>query len=185
MLRADYRQPFRGYLKNNCQIVIVKKYYADLVYNYYKDIEEKRSPDSVLLKMKRSVQLDSYSCGAQCVYMIMEYYKIPKTLEEILKGLKTSKKDGTDTGPILNYLRSNGLKVSVNTKAKPSNIRTAVDSMNPILISVYDGEHWVVIYGYNAKGIFILDPSRKEISNYWDMKKFMSRWDDNWIAVIK
>ena len=163
----------------------MKKYYADLVYNYYKDIEEKRSSGSVLLDMKRSVQLDSYSCGAQCVYMIMKYYKIPKTLEEILKGLNTSKTNGTDTEPILNYFRINGLRASVNTNSKLSNIQTAIDSLHPILISVYDGEHWVVIYGYNKDGIFILDPSRKEISNHWDIKKFMNRWDDNWIAVIR
>jgi len=163
----------------------MKKYYADLVYNYYKDIEEKRSPNSVLLEMKRSIQLDSYSCAAQCVYMILDYYKIPKTLEEILKGLNTSKRDGTDTKPILNYLRINGLKVSINTRSKIFHIHSAIDNFNPMLISVDDGEHWVVIYGYSGDGIFILDPSRKEINNFWDMKKFMKRWDDNWIAVIK
>ena len=163
----------------------MKKYYADLVYNFYKNIEEKRSPDSVFLDMKRSIQLDSYSCAAQCVYTIMEYYKTPKTIDEILKGLNTSKKDGTDTGPILNYLRSNGLNVIINESSKLSDIQSAIDSLNPILISVDDGEHWVVIYGYNKNGIFILDPARKEIKNFWDMKKFMSRWDDNWIAVVK
>ncbi|MEJ2104798.1 MAG: cysteine peptidase family C39 domain-containing protein [Ignavibacteriaceae bacterium] len=163
----------------------MKKYYADLVYNFYKDIEEKIFPDSVLLDMKRSIQLDSYSCGAQCVYMILEYYKIPKTLDEILKGLNTSKKDGTDTEPILNYLRINGLKISINIRSKLFNIHSALDKLNPILISVDYGEHWVVIYGYNKDGMFILDPARNVIQNFWDMKKFMSRWDDTWIAVIK
>ena len=163
----------------------MKKYYADLVYNFYKDIEEKRSKNSVLLDMKRSIQVDSYSCGAQCVYMILEYYKINRNLDEILKGLNTSRRDGTDTEPMLNYLRSNGLKVSINTRSKLSNIHSAINNLNPILISVDDGEHWVVIYGYNTDGLFILDPARKEIKNFWDMKKFMSRWDDNWIAVVK
>ena len=163
----------------------MKKYYADLIYNFYKDIEEKRSPDSILLDMKRSIQLDAYSCAAQCVYVILEYYRINKTLVEILKGLNTSKRDGTDTEPILNYLKLNGLRVSVNTNSRISNIHSAINSWNPILISVDDGEHWVVIYGYNKDGIFILDPSRREVKNLWGMKKFMRRWDDNWIAVIK
>jgi hypothetical protein len=61
----------------------VKKYYVDLIYNFYKDVEERRSPGSVLLDMKRSVQLDAYSCGAQCVYVILEYYRIHKTLDVI------------------------------------------------------------------------------------------------------
>ena len=163
----------------------MKKYYADLVFNFYKDIEEKRSPDSVLLDMKRSVQLDSYSCGAQCVYMILEYNNIHKTLDQILKGLNTSKRNGTDTGPILNYLRANGLRVAINKQSKLTDIHSAIDNLNPILISVDEGEHWVVIYGYKSDGLFILDPSRKAIQNFWDMKKFKMRWDDNWIAVIK
>lgn len=163
----------------------MKKYYADLVYNFYKDVEERRSPDSVLLDMKRSVQLDSYSCGAQCVYMILQYYKIHKTLVEILKGLNTSRRDGTDTEPILNFLKYNGLRASVNTNSGLGDIHSAIKSRNPILISVDDGEHWVVVYGYNKDGFFILDPSRKEIRNFWNMKKFMRRWDDNWTAVIK
>ena len=66
--------------------MLMKKYYADILYNFNKNIEEKRSPDSVFLDMKRSIQLDSYSCAAQCVYTIMEYYKTPKTIDEILKG---------------------------------------------------------------------------------------------------
>jgi ABC-type bacteriocin/lantibiotic exporter with double-glycine peptidase domain len=163
----------------------VKKSYVDLVFNFYKDIEERRSPDSVLLDMKRSVQLDSYSCGAQCVYMILQYYKIHKTPAEILKGLNTSKRDGTDTEPILNFLKFNGLKALVNINTELSDIHSAINSMNPILISVDEGEHWVVIYGYNKDGFFILDPSRKEIKNFWGMKKFMRRWDDKWTAVIK
>ena len=163
----------------------MKKYYADLIYNFYKDIEEKRSPGSVLLDMKRSIQLDAYSCGAQCVYVILEYYKIHKTLDEILKGLNTSKRDGTDTEPILNYLKFNGLKVSVNINSRLSSIHSAINSLNPVLISVDDGEHWVVIYGYNQEGIFILDPSQREVKNFWGMEKFIRRWDENWIAVIK
>ena len=112
----------------------MKKYYADLVYNHYKDIEEKRSPNSVLLDMKRSIQLDSYSCGSQCVYMILEYYKINRNLDEILKGLNTSRRDGTDTEPILNYLRINGLNVSINTRSKLTHIHSAINNLNPILI---------------------------------------------------
>lgn len=163
----------------------MKKYYVDHIFNFYKDIEEIRSPGSVLLDMKRSVQLDSYSCGAQCVYMILQYYKIHKTLVEILKGLNTSKRDGTDTEPILNFLKLNGLKASVNTNSGLSDIHSAIKSLNPVLISVDDGEHWVVIYGYNKEGFFILDPSRKKIKNFWDMNKFIKRWDDNWTVVIK
>ena len=160
------------------------KYIIDLVYNFIKSIEETLSPGSVLLDMKRSVQLDSYSCGVQCVYMILNYFSIENTLGEISKGLKTTKKDGTDTEPILNYLRGCGLKVSVNKYAVLSDIHSAIANSRPILISVDESEHWVIVYGYSANSIFILDPSGKYISNKWELKEFFNRWDDDWIAEV-
>jgi ABC-type bacteriocin/lantibiotic exporter with double-glycine peptidase domain len=160
------------------------KYIIDMVYNFIKSIEEILSPGSVLLNMKRSIQLDSYSCGVQCVKMILNYYSIIKTPGEIKRGLKTKKEEGTDTEPILNYLRKSGLKVSVNKNAVLSNIHFAIANSNPVLISIDNGEHWIIVYGYSANSIFTLDPSGKSISNKWELKEFFNRWDENWIAVI-
>ena len=163
---------------------MIIKYIVDLFYNFIKNIEETLSPGSVLLDMRRSVQLDSYSCGAQCAFMILNYYSIEKTLKEISKGLKTTKKDGTDTEPILNYLRGCGLKVSVNKNAVLSEIHSAIANSHPILISIDESEHWVIVYGYSTNSIFVLDPSGKSIWNKWDLKEFFNRWDDEWIAEV-
>jgi len=160
------------------------KYIVDLVYNFAKNIEETFSPGSVLLDMRRSVQLDSYSCGVECVYMILNYYGLEKALKEISKGLKTTKKDGTDTLPILKYLKKCGLKISVNKNAGLSEIHSAIVNSHPILISVDETEHWVIVYGYSANSIFILDPSGKSIWNKWELKEFFNRWDDDWIAEV-
>ena len=51
---------------------MIIKNIVDFVYNCIKDIEEVLSADSIVLKMKRSVQLDCYSCGVQSVYMILK-----------------------------------------------------------------------------------------------------------------
>ena len=157
---------------------MIIKYIVDMFYNFIKTIEEIFSHGSVLLDIKRSVQLDSFSCGAQCVYMILSYYSIENTLKEISKGLKTTKKDGTDTVPILNYLKKCGLKVSINKNAVLSDIHSAIANSHPILISVDNEEHWIIVYGYSANSIFILDPSGKSIRNKWELKEFFNRWDD-------
>ncbi len=75
---------------------MIIKNIVDFVYNFIKDIEEVLSADSVVLKMKRSVQLDSYSCGAQSVYMILHYFNKDKTLNEIKESLNTNETDGTE-----------------------------------------------------------------------------------------
>jgi len=164
---------------------MITKNIVDFVYNCIKDIEEILSADSIVLKMKRSVQLDSYSCGAQCVYMILSYYNKDKTLNEIKESLNTTETDGTDTKQILNYLISNGLDVQINGKGALSSIQVAIGNGYPVLITVDDEDHWAVVYGYSNDGIFVLDSSRSRFLNQWGDGEFIKRWDDNWIAVIK
>jgi ABC-type bacteriocin/lantibiotic exporter with double-glycine peptidase domain len=164
---------------------MIIKNIVDFVYNCIKEIEEILSADSVVLKMKRSVQLDSYSCGAQSVYMILNYYNKDKTLNEIKESLNTNETDGTDTKQLLNYLISNGLDVKINGKCAISSIQAAIGSGYPVLITVDDGDHWAVVYGYSNDGIFVLDSSRNRFLNQWGYGEFIKRWDDNWIAVVK
>ncbi len=164
---------------------MIIKNIVDFVYNFIKDVEEVLSADSVVLKMKRSVQLDSYSCGAQCVFMILNYYGIDISFETVVGELKTNDKDGTDTKPILRFLKKNGLEVVVNEKTNLSYIKATIDNGAPLLISVNNGDHWIVIYGYSKEGIFVLDPSKKRILNQWGIAEFIKRWDENWIAIVK
>ena len=164
---------------------MIIKNIVDFVYNCIKDIEEVLSADSVVLKMKRSIQLDNYSCGAQCVYTILNYFNKDKTLNEIKESLGTTETDGTGTKQILNYLIRNGLDVQIYEKATISSIQDAIENGYPMLITVDDGDHWVVVYGYSDDGIFVLDSSRKRFLNQWGYGEFIKRWDENWIAVVK
>ena len=164
---------------------MIIKNIVDFVYNCIKDIEEVLSADSVVLRLRRSIQLDSYSCGAQCVYTILNYYDKDKTLNEIKDSLNTTETDGTDTKQILNYLVKNKLDVHINGKGAISSIQTAIDNGYPVLITVDDGDHWAVVYGYSNDGIFVLDSSRSRFLNQWGYGEFIKRWDENWIAVVK
>ena len=164
---------------------MIIKNIVDFVYNCIKDIEEVLSVDSVVLKMKRSIQLDAYSCGAQCVYMILHYFEKDKTLNEIKESLHTTETDGTDTKQILNYLVKNKLDVQINGKGAISSIQDAIGNGYPVLITVDDGDHWVVVYGYSDDGIFVLDSSRSRFLNQWGYGEFIKRWDENWVGVIK
>ncbi len=96
-----------------------------------------------------------------------------------------SKSDGVDTEPILALLRKRGLKVNVNENASLIDIKTDVDNNYPILISIDDGDHWVVIYVYSENFIWILDPAIKRISCKIRVDKFIKRWDENWIAEVE
>jgi ABC-type bacteriocin/lantibiotic exporter with double-glycine peptidase domain len=161
------------------------KNFFDTICNAIKDVEEFLSPSAVVIPgIKRSVQLDGYSCGAQCAYVILKYYGKARSIDATKKALGTTK-EGTDTGPILRLLRKRGLRVSIKKDATLRNIYEAIDNQWPILISVDDGDHWVVIYGYSEDGIYILDPALKSLLCEWSAEEFGGRWDEAWVGVVK
>lgn len=150
--------------------------------NVIKFFEEKSKSAKIIRGMKRSIQLDNYSCGAHCTYMIVNYYNKKISLGKIIKQLKTDE-NGTSEKSIFGLFRKNGLTVKENWKASRRDIKKAVDNGFPILISMYK-LHWSIIYGYTRMGIFILDPSLGYIFNEWNWKEFLKVWDDRWIAIV-
>ena len=82
-------------------------------------------------------------------------------------------------------MKKNDLEVVINRKTSLSDIKTTIDNGNPLLLSIDNGDHWMVIYGYSDEGIFVLDSSKKRILNHWGIAEFMKRWDENWAAVVK
>jgi len=152
--------------------------------NVIKFFEEKAKSAIVIKRITRSIQLDEVSCGAHCAYMILKYYKKKISLEKIQKKLRTDEY-GTDEKAIFRLLKKNGLTVKTKWNAIRRDIKKAVDKGWPILITMYEGYHWAIIYGYSKTGIFVLDPALDFISNEWDWKEFLDVWDDRWIAVIK
>lgn len=135
--------------------------------------------------MYRVIQLDTYSCGIQSAFVILKYFGKVETINDILYDKRILEKDGIDTIPLLNLLRSNGVKVKVNKNADLDDIKEALIERKPILISIDKGEHCVVVYGFSEDRIFVLDSSlTSSIKCSWTYEEFLNRWDDNWIAVV-
>ncbi len=159
---------------------------VDKIYNLIKSVEESLSDDAVVIKnIKRSMQLDRYSCGAQCAFMILQYFGKDDSIDNVKKELNVSKTDGVDTEPILDLFKKKGLNVRVNENAKLNDIRNAIDNNWPMLISINDGDHWVVVYGYSENFIWVLDPAIKRIRCKIRTDKFMTRWDEDWVAEVR
>ena len=78
------------------------------------------------------------------------------SIDKIKKKLGTDEY-GTDEKAILNLFKKKGLVVKTKWNATRKDIKKAVDKGWPILITMYEGYHWVVIYGYSKTGVFVLD----------------------------
>lgn len=163
--------------------MIIQNFANKLAYKFQKQ-EESKFHHSVILNMDRVIQLNRYSCGLQTALVILKYYRKIKSIDEIPYDRKLIKKEGIDTEPLLNLIKSKGVKVEVNEKADLDDIKDALRNAKPMFISIDEGEHWVVIYGFGHDRIFVLDSALTSSLNCsWSYDDFLERWDENWIAV--
>lgn len=147
-------------------------------------IEERRSPDSVVLGVGRSIQLDRHSCGAQSAFMILRYFGKARSISAVSRALGTNV-TGTSTAAILRLFRQRGLKPRVNARADIDDLAKALDLGAPSLVSMDDGDHWAVVYGYAQGAVFVADPSiRRSLRVRVSTTAFCARWD-RWAMFVR
>jgi len=116
-------------------------------------IEALAHPDAVILPFPRSIQLDTYSCGAHAVYAILKYFRKRCTYTTVEKQLRTDT-DGTSVSDIKRVFRQYNLKCR-----RLRDLKTAIKNGCPVLVTLYDAEHYAVVYGYSATHIWVMNSS--------------------------
>ena len=136
------------------------------------------SQSSILKMPEWTFQLDLNSCGAQSAYMVMSYFGSTPSIEYVSRMVHTTK-TGTSPTPMIQYFRSRGLSVSTFQRKAVGLIKRAIDKGCPVITSMKDQEgHWVVVYGYSRRHIWILDPAMKRIlGTRQSVERFRARWD--------
>jgi ABC-type bacteriocin/lantibiotic exporter with double-glycine peptidase domain len=121
-------------------------------YSTYERVEHEGFP--------QSIQLDDFSCGAQCVKMVLDYFLDRDTSENrLLRRLKTSRNNGTSTPDMVRVLREAGLTACSRRggKGTADAIRRAIDNDRVVIALVptwnpqLDCAHWVCIYGHTTR----------------------------------
>ena len=154
------------------------------------EVETLIHPDAVTLPgFPRSIQLlDSYSCGAKSVFTIMHYYGkhcTPKSVEEQLH----TDEDGTSVSDIKRVLKRYGLAFQTLRNPGLRDLKAAINNACPVLISLYDGAHYSVIYGFSDSHIFVSNPSLNILTGYGSIRcaitnaEFRKIWDKYAVIV--
>ena len=154
-----------------------------------KQLEEAldRQP-TVLECFERSLQLDTYTCGAQSTFMILRYFGKARSIDAVTKALGTTT-DGTGEDQIREVLTKRGLIARRIKRPTIAKLRQAIDEGCPILVCVdsqkyKDAGHWAVVYGYSPAHIFVADPSvKRAILCRHTTEKFRQRWD-KWAMIV-
>jgi len=138
----------------------------------------------IIPQIKKSIQRDSFSCGAHAVKAITNYAGKRYKITHIRKMLKTSEENGTRQTAIENFFKKIGMSYKIITHAKTCDIESEIIKFNPVLVAIDNCEHWVVIYGYSKKCFYILD-SINYICNKRISKKIFKKFWDGWIMSVK
>jgi ABC-type bacteriocin/lantibiotic exporter with double-glycine peptidase domain len=156
---------------------------VDAVAGLLQSIDESLALDPVLLDIKRSIQLDDYSCGAQSAFMILRYFGKARSVTAVARAVGTNE-GGTTTRALLKLFRKRKLKPVIKANATLDDLRSAIADGAPSLVSLDGNVHWGVVYGYSSKNIYLADPSLwKSIRVGMSVEKFLDRWD-RWAMIV-
>jgi ABC-type bacteriocin/lantibiotic exporter with double-glycine peptidase domain len=162
---------------------------VDFFASFGAEVEALFHSDAITLPdFPRSIQLDDYSCGAKVVYCILQYYDKQCTLDSVERLLKTDE-DGTSVSDIKRVLNRYGLVCRTLRKPGLRDLKAAIDDDCPVLVSLYDGSHYAVIYGYSSSHIFVSNPSLNVLTGYGSIRcaipnaEFRKVWD-KWAVVL-
>ena len=125
-------------------------------------LEEAAHPQDTLLPgFVRRVQLDCYSCAAQSVAMVLEYYRDPVPLKDLVRELGTDE-EGTSMRAVATFFRRREYVVKSISGGYPKRLRDAIDAGRPVIVRL-DGDHAAVVYGHGLEGkdtaFWVSDPA--------------------------
>jgi len=128
-------------------------------------------------------------CGPAVLKMILSYYGIEKTEEELAQLAGTTEELGTDDASLKHALESFGLKVIIKNQSTFEDIKTWLDKETPVIVNwfsrgrsdysdaeVPDG-HYSIVVGLDDEYIYLQDPEIGELRKL-TREDFMKVWFD-------
>jgi predicted double-glycine peptidase len=134
------------------------------------------------IKIPYFKQDTNYSCGAASVQMILRFFGIIKSEEDLIKELKTEKEDGTSHEEIIKIIRQNNLFCYVNDNSNFDEIKMYLNKNLPVLVNYIETDddegHYAVVVGINEEKIILNDPWHGEDFEL-NISKFENRWQNS------
>ncbi|MCX6246013.1 MAG: C39 family peptidase [Bacteroidetes bacterium] len=134
-----------------------------------------------------------YTCGADCVQKVMEYYGEDYREMDLAEMLKSDPEHGTYVKNIVEFFHKHGLKAVVRQKMTVHSLIKQIDRKIPVIIMIqawgsrenfeknyrhdWEDGHFVVVIGYTADLILIADPALFN-TGYIPKAELKARWHD-------
>lgn len=155
-----------------------------------------------MLKVSSFKQTDSSRCGPACVKMVLGYYGIMATENQVAKKCNWTFEKGCDNMDMVKALNSYGLKSILQTDCTYEDIQKCIKKKIPVIVdwfthgvnpstTIMANGHASVVVGLDNDNIFLIDPEdgkqrsipRKEFMRVWfdwrgKESEFISKWED-------
>lgn len=149
--------------------------------------------NSVIIELPFYRQSD-YECGPASLASVLNYWNRKMglqeiTIEEIMNSIYSSGARGVLGIDLELYARKKGFS-TLQKKGTVDELRNLIDQKIPpiILVSygfyVYQLDHFLVVKGYNEKGIIVNSKKPDEFISYEKLERIWKR-TDNWMLVIR
>jgi ABC-type bacteriocin/lantibiotic exporter with double-glycine peptidase domain len=133
---------------------------------------------------------ETFQCGPASLSAVFNYWGTKITPEEIARAIYSASARGTLTLDMVLYAEKKGFAAR-QYKGDLTDIKKNIDSGYPMVVlvdygfSIYEKSHFMVVLGYNDKGLFV--HSGKEKEKFISLKEFLGTWEKTafWTLLIK
>ncbi|NWF76675.1 MAG: C39 family peptidase [Nitrospirae bacterium] len=133
---------------------------------------------------------DAYKCGPASLAGVLNYYGVNESPDDITREIFSKGAKGTLTMDMFLYAENKGMYVKQYI-GNIEDIRKNIDSNNPLIVLVdygiyfYKKNHFMVIIGYNERGVIVNSGRKKGQFIFYD--DFLKIWEKTnfWTLLIK
>jgi predicted double-glycine peptidase len=125
-----------------------------------------------LIPVPMTRQATDYTCGVAALQSILYYYGKEYREDQLAEKLRADSTRGTQYPKIVEFARSLGFRVDVQTHMTLEDLKKRIDERKPVIVLIQawpdspvdwskdmkDG-HYTIALGYDADHIYFMDPS--------------------------
>jgi len=144
-----------------------------------------------LMQVPMTRQATDYTCGVAALQSILYYYGKEFREDKLAEKLQADPMRGTQYPKIVEFARSLGLRVDVETSMTLEGLQTQIDGRKPVIVLIQawpdspvdwstdwkDG-HYAIALGYDADNVYFMDPSTLGHYTFIPVPEFLERWHD-------
>jgi ABC-type bacteriocin/lantibiotic exporter with double-glycine peptidase domain len=142
-----------------------------------------------ILDLPKTRQAENWTCGANVVQKICQYYGEDYREMDLVKALKSIPENGTDLQPIIDFFIRANFKIDIKERMTIPELKGYIDQDIPVILmlqawvkdtaelSGWDNGHYSVCIGYTRNELLFADPSLYDIG-YIPNDRLEARWHD-------